>query len=171
MNLTMVLFVAAATSLYTIVYFLNPRHVAAAFQAAVKQLFHPAQGFGYIIISAFLIASMLVIILPKEQIAAFLGKEAGIKGILAGTLLGAFTPGGPFLQFPILVGFWKAGAGTGTVVAYLTAWSLFGINRVLVWELPFFGPKFVFLRIAISLVVPILLGMLAQWLFPLLKVQ
>ncbi|MBI2145523.1 permease [Candidatus Woesearchaeota archaeon] len=171
MNLTVVMFAVSATALYAIAYLVNPRNVSAAFSSAIRQLFHPAQGFAYIIFSAFLIASLLVIILPKEQIALWLGRESGLKGILLGTLMGALTPGGPFLTFPILVAFWKAGAGAGTVIAYLTAWSLFGINRVLVWELPFFGPKFVALRIAMSFVVPILLGVFGGWLFSWLKVQ
>lgn len=169
MNWIMIGFVVAVIVLYTAVYLINPKHVRTAFNSTINQLFHPNNGFMYMIIAAFLISSMLVLILPKELIQTWLGKESGLRGISIGTLLGALTPGGPFLTFPILVGFWKAGTGIGTIIAYLTSWSLLGVNRILIWELPFFGPKFVIVRIGISLLVPIILGFLGQWVFDWLK--
>ena len=169
MNWLIVGFVLAAIVLYTMVYLKNPGNVRTAFNTTLYQLFHPNQGFMYLIIAAFLISSMLVLILPKEQIQQWLGKESGLRGISIGTVLGALTPGGPFLTFPILVGFWKSGTGIGTIIAYLTSWSLLGINRIFVWELPFFGPKFVIVRIGISLLVPIILGFVGQWVFDLLR--
>ncbi len=169
MNWIMVGFIVAVIVLYTAVYLTNPKNVRTAFNSTLYQLFHPEQGFMYLIVAAFLISSMLVLILPKEQISAWLGKESGIRGISIGTALGALTPGGPFLTFPILVGFWKAGTGVGTIIAYLTSWSLLGINRVLIWELPFFGPKFVAVRIIISLIIPFILGFVGQWIFDWLK--
>src|SRR3989338_674762 len=169
MNLVMLGFVAAAAVIYGFTYATNPKYVTCALPISVRQLFHPQHGFAYIIVSAFLISSLLVLVLPKEQIAAWLGKESGLRGIVLGTALGALTPGGPFLSFPILVSFWKAGASIGTVIAYLSAWSLFRIHRVLVWELPFFGPKFVLMRIALSLAVPVVLGIAGQWLLGAVK--
>ncbi|MEK6909603.1 MAG: permease [Candidatus Aenigmatarchaeota archaeon] len=169
MNWMMIAFVIAVIILYTVVYFNNPKNVRTAFTSTLRQLFHPNEGFLYLIIAAFLISSMLILILPKEQIQAWLGKGSGIRGISIGTLLGFLTPGGPFLHFPILVAFWKAGTSIGPIIAYLTAWSLFGLQRILVWELPFFGPKFVLVRIGISLLVPFILGFLGQWIFDLLK--
>ena len=112
----MIAFVIIAIVLYAIVYAKNPLNVKTAFNSTLYQLFHPNQGFVYLIISAFLISSMLIIILPKEQISSWLGEGSGFRGISLGTLLGAVTPGGPFLVFPILVGFWKAGAGIGTII-------------------------------------------------------
>lgn len=169
MNWAMVGFVVFAIILYATVYYKNPTNVKVAFNSTVYQLFHPTQGFLYLIIAAFLISSMLVIILPKELISSWLGKESGLKGISLATVLGTITPGGPFLQFPILVALWKAGTAVGPIIAYLTAWSLFGLQRVLVWEMPFFGPKFVAVRITISFLIPFILGFLGQWLFDLLK--
>lgn len=169
MNWIMIGFVIAVIVLYTAVYLTNPKNVRTALNSTIYQLFNPQQGFMYLIIAAFLISSMLVLILPKEQIQTWLGKESGLRGISIGTVLGALTPGGPFLTFPILVGFWKAGTGIGTIIAYLTSWSLLGLHRVLIWELPFLGPKFVLVRIGVSLLIPFILGFLGQWIFDLLK--
>ena len=169
MNWVMIGFVIAVIVLYTIVYFINPKNVRTAFDSTIYQLFHPQQGFVYLIIASFLISSMLVLILPKEQISTWIGKESGFKGIVIGSLIGSVTPGGPILTFPILVGFYKAGTGIGPIIAYLTSWSLLGLQRIFVWELPFLGAKLVLVRVAISLLVPIVLGLAGQWIFDLLK--
>lgn len=171
MNWIMIAFILATLILYSAVYLTNPKNVRTAFNSTLYQLFHPDNGFMYLIIAAFLISSMLVLILPKELIQNWLGKEAGLKGITIGTVLGAITPGGPFLTFPILLGFWKAGTSTGTVIAYLTSWSLLGIHRLFIWELPFFGYKFVLVRIVISLIIPFILGFVGQLIFDLLKLS
>ena len=42
------------------------------------------------------------------------------------------------------------------------AWLLIGINRAIIWEMPFFGADFVLFRFAISLPMPILLGLVAR---------
>ncbi len=169
MNWTVLVFVLIAVILYLIVYLKNPAHVKSAFNSTLYQLFHPNNGFMYLIISAFLLSSMLVIILPKEKISAWLGDDSGLRGLSLGTLLGMLTPGGPFLTFPILVGFWKAGTSIGVIVAYLTSWSLLGLHRIFMWEMPFFGYKFVLLRFAVSLLIPIILGFTSQWIFNYLK--
>lgn len=169
MNWMMVGFVVAAIVLYAVVYLKNPANIKIALDSTLYQLFSPKQGFVYLIIASFFISSMLVLILPKELISSWLGQESGIRGISIGTALGAITPGGPFLTFPILVAFWKAGTGIGPIIAYLTSWSLLGVQRILVWEMPFLGPKFVAVRIAVSLIIPFILGLLGQTLFNLLK--
>ncbi len=171
MNWTMIGFVVAAIALYSVVYFAKPEMIKTAFNSTVYQLFHPREGFLYLIIAAFLISSMMILILPKDQIASWLGKESGWKGIFVGTGLGAITPGGPFLTFPILVAFWKAGTGVGPIIAYLTAWSLLGLHRIFVWEMPFLGWKFVLLRVGISVLVPIILGFVGQWAYNALKLD
>lgn len=42
-----------------------------------------------------------------------------------------------------------------------TGWSLLGLHRILAWELPLLGPRFVGIRLAVSLVLPPLAGYLA----------
>lgn len=48
------------------------------------------------------------------------------------------------------------------MVAYLTAWSLFGLQRVIMWEIPFLGPKVVAIRFAVSCFFPFLAGWLCE---------
>jgi len=53
--------------------------------------------------------------------------------------LGTVTPGVPMTHFPIIASLFEVGLGIGPLVAYLTAWSLFGLQRIIMWEIPFSG--------------------------------
>jgi uncharacterized membrane protein YraQ (UPF0718 family) len=117
-----------------------------------------------LLIFAFILAGMVQVLIPREFIVKHLGAEAGLKGILIGCVAGALTPGGPFISFPIVASIWKAGAGIGTVVAYVTAWSLWAVGR-LPYEISLIGPKFALIRFASTLVFPPLAGIIAQTFF------
>jgi uncharacterized membrane protein YraQ (UPF0718 family) len=94
-----------------------------------------------------------------------MGHGSGFKGLLIGMSLGGVTPGGPMTHFPVIASLFKMGVGVGPLVAYLTAWSLFGLQRVVMWEIPFLGPKVVILRIAVSFLFPLAAGWLCHWLW------
>jgi uncharacterized membrane protein YraQ (UPF0718 family) len=51
-----------------------------------------------------------------------------------------------------------SGAAMPPLVAYMTSWSLFGMQRIIAWEAPLMGWHFVAVRTASSLVFPILAG-------------
>jgi uncharacterized membrane protein YraQ (UPF0718 family) len=72
------------------------------------------------------------------------------------------TPGGPMTHFPIVASFFKLGVGVGPLVSYLTAWSLFGLQRIIMWEIPFLGIKVVATRFAASFFFPLLAGWLCE---------
>lgn len=118
-----------------------------------------------IILVALFLANLVGHILPKENIARYVGKESGWNGLLIGAFLGIVTPGGPFVQFPIVVSLLKAGADIGPVVAYLSAWSLLGLNRVLAVELPILGVKVTGVRFVSSLLFPPIIGFIARLLW------
>jgi len=57
----------------------------------------------------------------------------------------------------------KAGAGVPQVMAFTTAWALYGLNRLLVWEIPTMPPKLVIVRLIICLPFPFLVAWLASY--------
>lgn len=57
---------------------------------------------------------------------------------------------------------YKVGVGVGPLVAYLTAWSLFGLQRIIMVEIQFLGPKVVAVRFAVSFFFPFLAGWLCE---------
>ena len=117
-----------------------------------------------LLIFAFVVAGMVQVLLPEEWVTKWLGAEAGWKGILLGCVAGGLTPGGPFIQFPIVLGFWRAGVGIGVLVAYITAWSLWAVHR-LPLEYGVLGGKFVLIRLASTIIFPPLAGFIAHWIF------
>jgi len=77
---------------------------------------------------------------------------------------GGLAPGGPYISLPIAAGFLSSGAGIGTMVAFLTGWSLWGINR-LPMEVGIMGWKFTLIRMACTFFFPPIAGWIAQMLF------
>lgn len=113
-------------------------------------------------VAAFIIAGLIQVIVPQEMIISWMGHGSGSRGILIGMLLGTVTPGGPMMHFPIIASFYKIGVGIGPLIAYLTAWALFGMQRIIMWEIPFLGPRVVALRVAVSIFFPFLAGWLCE---------
>lgn len=111
---------------------------------------------------ALLMAGFVQVLLPDELVVKWIGKDAGFKGIMIACLAGALTPGGPMLSFPMVAALYRMGADISSLVAYLTAWELLGVQRILIWDLPLMGVKFMALRVAVSLFLPVLAGIIAQ---------
>ncbi len=113
---------------------------------------------------AFITAGMIQILLPQQIIAKWLGAESGFRGMMIGAVAGGLSPGGPFVSLPIAAGLLRAGAGMGTMVAYLTGWSLWAISR-LPMEAGILGWKFTFIRLASTAILPPIAGIIANMLF------
>ena len=113
---------------------------------------------------AFIMAGMIQVILPHEIIARWVGAESGFRGLMLGTLAGAITPGGPYVSMPIAAGLLRAGASTGTMVAFLTGWSIWAISRMPI-EVGLMGWKFTLIRMASSFFFPPIAGFIAQTIF------
>jgi uncharacterized membrane protein YraQ (UPF0718 family) len=119
-----------------------------------------------ILVTAVLISGYVQTMVPRDAMERWLGRGSGLRGLTLAAMAGALTPGGPFAAFPLVVALWESGAGFGVCVAYLTSWSVLGIQRALVWEIPLLGADFVLLRLAASLVLPLVAGILADRLDP-----
>ena len=115
------------------------------------------------VLAGCLIAAFITMLLPRDMVGRWVGAESGIKGILISRrFAGIILPGGPFTIFPIAAAFLAVGADVGAAIALITSWTLLGINRALVWEMPFFGFDFVVWRSLAALPLPIVAGLLAR---------
>jgi len=117
-----------------------------------------------LLVFAFIVAGMVQVLLSQEMVARWVGTESGIRGILVGSVAGGLTPGGPFVSLPLAAGLLRSGASAGTMVAYLTAWSLWAVNR-LPMEVGILGWRFTLIRLVSTLFLPIIGGLIAQALF------
>lgn len=116
-------------------------------------------------IAAFTLAGLFQVVVPQELIVRWMGTGSGWRGLLIGMSLGGVTPGGPMTHFPVIASLFKLGVGVGPLVAYLTAWSLFGLQRIIMWEIPFLGPKVVAVRLVVSFLFPFFAGWLSDWIW------
>lgn len=152
------LFASLTVILGTVCYVLKGPEVL--WSAVTEEL-----GFFFVIApriaAALLLAGFLQVLVPRDLVARWLGSRAGLKGLLIASLAGSVTPGGPMTSFPLLVALFASGAHRGSLVAYITAWSIIGVQRVLVWEVPLLGSDFALVRVLACLPLPILAGWLA----------
>lgn len=117
-----------------------------------------------LLIFAFIIAGMVQVLVPEEFLSRWIGQESGIRGILIGTAAGGIMPGGPYVSLPIAAGLLRSGAGIGTMVAFLTGWSLWALGR-LPMEIGILGWKVTLVRLACTFFFPPIAGLLADLVF------
>jgi uncharacterized membrane protein YraQ (UPF0718 family) len=120
-----------------------------------------------VIVVALPMAGFLAELIPDRLAQQWLGEESGLTGIVIASAAGGLVPGGPFVSFPLVLTFSKAGAGTAQMVALISGWAIYGVHRVITWEWPVLGLRFVALRVISGLALPVLAGIAAQFLLPL----
>ena len=101
-------------------------------------------------------------VLPNALVAEWLGPESGLTGVFIAIVGGALTPGGPVVGFSIGAAALKSGAGAPQVIAYTTAWALYAIHRLVMWEVPLMPARMVWLRAAVSVPLPFIAAVLAM---------
>lgn len=117
-----------------------------------------------LLVFAFIVAGMVQVLLPRELLSRWVGVESGMRGILIGSVVGGLTPGGPYVSLPIAAGLLRSGASVGTMVAFLTGWSLWAVSR-LPMEVGILGWRFTLIRIATTFFFPPIAGLIAQAFF------
>ncbi|MBI5628969.1 MAG: permease [Candidatus Rokubacteria bacterium] len=114
------------------------------------------------LVPALILTGMLQVLIPQELVSRYFGREAGLRGILVASVAGVLTPGGPMVSVPLMVALANSGAGLAALVAYMTSWSLFGVQRIIAWEAPLLGWHFVVARVLPSLAFPLVAGWLVR---------
>lgn len=118
--------------------------------------------FGLLIAVSFLAAGLIETIVPNEWIRDQLGADTGIRGFALATGAGMITPSGPFVAIPLAVTMLRAGASAAVVIAYVSAWGLISLHRLIAWEIPLLGVRMALLRFSLCLAVPVLVGLAAR---------
>lgn len=154
---TLFFIVLAAAAAAGLAWREGPTAVLEAGTEAARLLLYIAPVIGV----ALFLGGYVQALLPHDRAARWLGPDSGTRGYAIALLGGIVTPAGPFAVFPILVALRHAGATFPICVTYITAWATLGVQRVVIWELPFLGVDFVLLRMAASLPLPVLAGLLA----------
>jgi uncharacterized membrane protein YraQ (UPF0718 family) len=111
---------------------------------------------------AIFLAGLMQVLVPQDFVSRHFGQGGGVRALLLATLAGVVTPGGPMVTVPFMVVLANSGAALSSLVAYMTAWSLFGLQRIIAWEAPLMGWRFVVARVVPSLAFPVLAGWLVS---------
>jgi len=114
------------------------------------------------VLAGCLIAALVTVLLPRDTVVRWVGKEAGFKGILISAGVGIIVPGGPYTIYPIAAAFLGMGADAAAVITLITSWTTIGLSRSLVWELPFLGFDFVLWRWVGALPLGVLAGLIVR---------
>ena len=118
-----------------------------------------------LMILAFIVAGMIQALIPREIVASWIGIGSGFRGLLIGTVMGCLTPtGGPWVSLPIAAGLLRTGASIGTMVAFITSWSLLSLARIPV-EVGIMGWQFTLIRMACVFFLPPIAGLIANIFF------
>ena len=117
-----------------------------------------------LLVAAFLTAGLLQALVKKEFITRWLGREAGLKGILLACLGGGLIPGGPYAYYPFAGALLSSRAGLGVLVAFVTAKNLWSVSR-LPYEFAILGGTITLRRYLITFLIPPLMGILVEWIF------
>jgi hypothetical protein len=65
------------------------------------------------------------------------------------------------VAYPISFAMFQMGAGQPQMIALLTSWSVFAVHRILTYELPLMGRRFVGVRLAAVAPLPVLAAALS----------
>lgn len=167
MNHVVLVFIVVCLLLYGIVFAVDSEKGVASVRASYRMFTDPNIGLVPLILAAIFIGGLVQTVVPGELITGWLGGESGIKGIALGALLGSIMPGGPYVSFPIAGAIYRAGASVGVIIAFVSSWSLLAFAR-LPLEIPFLGREMVAVRIAASLIFPIVIGVIGQMIYNML---
>ena len=100
---------------------------------------------------------LFAVFISKEQVVAWLGKSAGIRGLFIALVLGSLPTGPLYVAFPLAAMLLKKGARVSNIIVFLSAWACIKIPQELV-ELQFLGLKFMALRLGLTIVFVFIMG-------------
>lgn len=104
---------------------------------------------------------LFAVFVPKETVGKYLGKTSGIKGIILAIIFGALPTGPLYVAFPMAAVLLKKGAKISNIIILLSAWACIKIPQEMV-ELQFLGPHFMLLRLALTIVFVIIMGIVVE---------
>ncbi|MCC2097160.1 MAG: permease [Hyphomicrobiales bacterium] len=111
---------------------------------------------------AFFVAALVSALVSRQVIARWLGDKAGFRGVALASGIGAVTPGGPMISFPLVTALQDAGSSRPSMIAYLTSWTTLGFQRIMIWELPLLGIDYALIRLVASLPLPFLAALISM---------
>lgn len=131
------------------------------FNTAVSNSWTQIKGFVPIIILAVILAAFAETLMPKNFAENWLSESSGWRGILLAWGAGIITPGAGLVGMPLVATLYKAGAGLPVLMTYITSLATLSLMKLPI-EASFYGWKITFIRVGVSLILPLIAGGLTQ---------
>jgi uncharacterized membrane protein YraQ (UPF0718 family) len=153
---TIILYLVAAICLI-LSYFKNRQKT----RVALKKAFKAFEGILPQFLVVLILVAMVLAVLDEPTISRILGKDSGVWGVLAASLVGAVTLIPGFVAFPAAAALLQGGAGATQIAAFVSSLMMVGVVT-LPLEIQFFGKRAAFLRnflaYGFSLIVAVFVG-------------
>ena len=107
------------------------------------------------------IMGLFAVFISDETVVKHLGKTSGIKGIALSILIGTLPTGPLYIAFPMAATLLKKGARVSNIIVFLSAWACIKIPQEMV-ELQFLGIEFMLLRLILTVVFVIIMGVIIE---------
>jgi uncharacterized membrane protein YraQ (UPF0718 family) len=127
--------------------------------------------WSYLVELALILPAVMILLglfnewVPDEMVVRYLGERSGVTGVGVAMVLGS-TPTGPlYVAFPIAAELLEKNASVTNVVVFLTAWACLKLPQELI-ELQFLGWRFTALRLALTAVIAVGMGLVIETLLP-----
>lgn len=153
MKLTAIFFILLLVVIVIYAWLQGPETFTLAWRNSGRQLL----SFAPIIIIAVILAAFVETLMPKDFVKNWLSEESGYRGILLAWGAGIITPGGGIVGMPMVASLYKSGAGLPVLMTYLTSLATLSFLKIPI-EASFYGWKITFIRIGVSLLLPLIAG-------------
>jgi len=107
------------------------------------------------------IMGLFSVFISNETVVKHLGITSGIKGIALSILIGTLPTGPLYIAFPMAATLLKKGARVSNIIVFLSAWACIKIPQEMV-ELQFLGLDFMLLRLILTVVFVIIMGVIIE---------
>jgi len=134
---------------------------------SLRVSFRLVRGVAPELLLGFILAGLIDVLIPTQDLVAWLGRAAGIRAICAGWLVGLLLPGGPYVFFPIVATLSRQGVAPNVLLTLLTAKTLISPIRMLTYEAPLLGWPLTLSRLIPGLILPPLVGWIGGSLYDL----
>ncbi len=150
----------AVCLIYLWAWSLAPHKALSALQAGMNLFISVT----ILIAAVFALVGLIQVWIGRDMIAAVLGPEGGVKGLLIAVGCGAILIGPAYVIFPLLMSLRRLGARWAVVAIVLAAYAL--KPQMLPIEAEFLGLPFALVRGGLTLLLAIPLGLAVEWFMP-----
>ena len=152
-------------SLLVIVLLIMSAILLMFFPDKIKPVVSTAQNYflemALVLPAVMILMGLFAVFVPDKTVTYYLGKASGIKGMLIAVFLGTLPTGPLYIAFPMVSMWLKKGASISNMIVFLSAWACIKIPQEIV-ELQFLGFKFMLLRLSLTIVFVMIMGVVIE---------